>query len=1135
MREMLDSLRYYWRTNLAVMLAAAVATAVLTGALLVGDSVRGSLRDLTLDRLGAVDQALLSEGFFSEDLGERLEESAAEVDAVPAILLQGGVTAPDLGTRASKVNIQGVEESFGALYEGDAAAALVLDRAQGQAFPPVVINEALRAELGAEVGSQLLLQLARPSDVPRESLMGSTEPADVVQRLRVQVRSVLPDRGPGRFGLMPHQSLPLVAYVPLADLQRSLGQRGRINALLLAGGGEALADEVRRSLEVEDLGLVIEAIGDHAVAVGSRELVLRAPVEAAIGRAVSGLGARSMEVSTYLANRTWPRELGSAEAALEAGRLLPYSTITGLELPPPERLGGPAMGSLVGLDGDPIRELMPGEILLNEWAADDLEVETGDSVVVETWEVGEREELTTRTATFEVAGIVAMDGLGADPELTPDFPGVSDARDMSDWEPTFPVDLGLIRERDEEYWDLYRGAPKLFVGVETARELWGSRFGEITSVRVELPAGGEEALRGRLLAEIDPRAAGLSVLPVKARGLAAAKGTTDFGGLFIGFSLFLIVAACLLVALFFRLGTERRGREIGIRLAIGERVRRVRRGLLAEGALLAAIGGVLGLALAVGYGAAMVWGLRTLWVGAVGAPFLELHVGSLSLAIGYGASLLVVVLAIWRAVGREASRPPVALLKGARRDAESAGRSSRARWVALGGLLLAAALWGASFAVAESSASALFFGVGALLLVAGLAAVSLWIGRPSQSLISSGGVEGVTRMARANASLNPGRSLLSVALVASACFVIVAVGAYGHRFGGDERDRDTGGGGFQWIAESNVPIFHELASEEGRFELGMDAESSAAIAGSTILPFRVLAGDDVSCLNLYQPQSPKVLGVPDEMIERGGFVFQGLAADGEELENPWRLLEQDLGEGVIPAFGDYNSVLWILKSGLGEDVILEDELGGVVRLRLVGLLRKSVFQSELLVAEDRLVEHFPSAAGYRTFLVETPPGREEEVASALEGGLDDYGMDVTGVGQRIQSFQAVENTYLATFQLLGGLGLLLGTVGLAVILLRNVLERAGELATLRAIGFRRATLAWTVVAENGLLLVLGIVLGALAALAAVSPHLRGDHALVPWGSLAATLLAVALVGTLACLVAVRRAIRLDLLASLRGE
>ncbi|HVS15825.1 MAG TPA: FtsX-like permease family protein [Thermoanaerobaculia bacterium] len=1138
---MLDSLRYYWRTNVAVALAAAVATAVLTGALLVGDSVRGSLRELTLDRLGAIDEALLSEGFFPSDLSALLAADpafgGAGARAVSAILLQGGAVAPDSGARSSRVNIQGVDEGFAALY-ADAVDALRLDREEGQAFPSVVVNQALRDELGVEVGDQILLQLARPSDVPRESLLGSTEPSDLVQRLRVQVRAVLPDRGPGRFGLMPHQSLPFVAYVALADLQRALGQRGRVNALLLAGDGDPsspasgaspLAGLVRRALRVEDLGLEIREV-DGGLAVSSRELVLRPPVEEAVHRAAAGLGVAAMDVSTYLANRTWPNALGDAEAALAAGRLLPYSTVTALESPPPAGLG-----ELVGTDGVVLPPLGAGEIVVNAWAAEDLGAQLGDRLTLEYWEVGEREELIARTATFELVGIAALEGLGADPALTPDFPGVSDADDMSEWDPTFPVDLGLIRDRDERYWDEHRGAPKLFVAEQDGRRLWGSRFGEVSSVRLPLAPAEADRLRAALLAELDPRAAGISVLPVKAQGLAAAKGATNFGGLFLGFSLFLIVAAALLVALFFRLGTERRAREIGIRLAIGTPVHRVRRGLLAEGAALAGLGGLLGLALAIAYGAALVWGLRTLWVGAMGTPFLELHVGSASLAIGYLASLLVVLVAIWRAVGREAHRPVIALLKGARRDDAAIRAPRRARRVAVAAAVLAALLWGASLLVPESSAAWLFFAVGALLLVAGLAAVAVWIARPSRTLIDSGGVEGVARLARANASLNAGRSLLSVALVASACFVIVAVGAYGHRFGADPRDRDTGGGGFQWIAEADVPIYHDLSSADGRFELGLDEERSAALEGSTFVPFRVLDGDDVSCLNLYQPQRPRLLGVPPELIERGGFVFQGLIDEGRELANPWTLLERDLGADVIPAFGDYNSVLWILKSGLGRDIVLEDELGGVVRLRLVGLLRKSVFQGELLVAGRRLAERFPSATGFRTFLVETPPGREREAAAALEAGLVGFGLDVTGVAQRIQSYQAVENTYLATFQLLGGLGLLLGTVGLAVILLRNVLERAGELATLRAVGFRRRTLAWTVVAENALLLLTGIGLGAAAALAAVSPHLRGGHALVPWGSLALTLAAVAAVGTLACVLAVRSAMRLDLLAGLRSE
>ena len=66
------SLRFYWRTNLAILLGIIVGTAVIGGALIVGDSVRGSLRELTLRRLGKVDYAVTGGRFFREDLADRL-------------------------------------------------------------------------------------------------------------------------------------------------------------------------------------------------------------------------------------------------------------------------------------------------------------------------------------------------------------------------------------------------------------------------------------------------------------------------------------------------------------------------------------------------------------------------------------------------------------------------------------------------------------------------------------------------------------------------------------------------------------------------------------------------------------------------------------------------------------------------------------------------------------------------------------------------------------------------------------------------------------------------------------------------------------------------------------------------------
>ncbi|HUP21668.1 MAG TPA: FtsX-like permease family protein [Thermoanaerobaculia bacterium] len=1190
---MRDTLRYYWRSHVAVVAGATVATAVLTGALLVGDSVRGSLRELALDRLGEIDHALLAEGFFREEL-------ARSTGGVPVVLLQGAAVSPGTGLRASGVNVLGIDGDYAALYPEVDAGSLDLSRAEGQFFPSVVINTTLQRELGVAEGDQVLLRLGRPADVPRETLMGSTEASDVVQTLRVAVRSVIPDRGPGRFGLALHQSVQRNAFLPLADLQRALDQQGRVNGSLYraiegtaiggtlsstADGGQTAAAArealLREHLALDDLG--VEAVeSDSVVVVRSREILLRPALEEAVRDFARDQGLAQLRVSTYLANLT-RRVLDDSPDGTPSFRdgtpspelYLPYSTITALSSPLPE--GG---GQLLLVDGTPAPDLGEGEVFVNEWAARDLGVRAGDRVTVTYWEVGEREELTPRDETLRVAGVVRLSGLGADRGLAPDFPGVADAGSMSEWDPTFPVDLGLIRDRDEEYWDRWGAAPKLFVAEEVGRRLWGNdRFGALTEIRLvaqSVPATAEATddseapreepaaelasqLRDRLAGDLPLRAAGLSVVPLRSEALDAGQGATDFAGLFVGFSLFLIVSAILLVALFFRLGVERRVREIGLRLAIGEGTRRVTRGLLAEGASLAALGAALGAGAAVAYAAAMVFGLRTLWAGAVGGADLRLFVAAPTLILGALGSLLVVLVTLAVGLRQLARRPVVPLLRGevsGRTAGEARGRTAReARgrtageaprvrrlriWF-LSFLSIAAGLFAGSFAVDSARAAPLFFGLGAALLAAGLSGF-LWLlarhahdAQGAGALLGAGRWRRVAAMAAANLTLYPGRSLLSVSLVASATFVIVAVGAYGHDFRHSPRDRSSGTGGFQLVAESDVALFHDLGTPQGRAELGFDDEEGEPIAASTVMPFRLLPGDDVSCLNLYRPQQPRLLGVPRELIERGGFSFQQVLSDGAADEEPWRLLEQDLGPDVVPAIGDFNSVTWILHSGIGDEIVVEDDAGRPLRLRIVGLLRKSLFQSELLVSEAAFLRHFPTRSGYRFFLVDAPPGREEEVAMALEGKLDDFGFDASSAAERLQSYQAVENTYLATFQTLGGLGLLLGTFGLAVILVRNVLERVSELATLRALGYRRATLGWLVFAENALLLLAGLTLGTLAALVAVAPHLASGGALVPWATLSITLGLVAVIGLAASAAAVRQVLRAPLLPALRAE
>lgn len=1127
------SLTHFWQVHLAVVAGAAVTTAVLSGALLVGDSVRGSLRDLSLERLGRIDDVLVSTRFFRSELAADLsDESAFVKQAVPAILLGGSAVNANTRSRASRVQIQGIDHRFAALFKpgpGTGQPGLFLPGKQNQVFPPVIINQSLQKELNARVGDPILLSFERPSDIHREFLFGREQ---TVQTLRLTLTHVIPDRGMGRFGLWSHQGLPPNAFVSLPVLQKTLGQRGRVNAILASRRDEHtrpqdLQAALSRVLHPDDIGLVFCEQPDY-FSIESTQFILKPDIVTTIKTLASTHRTPCLPVLTYLAN------------TISAGdREIPYSTITALNYGAAEKNTASApFGTFKLTDGSPVPQLGEDEILLNAWAANDLGVRVEDRIELTYFLVGPGAQLFTRRASFRLKATVALEGIATDPKLTPAFPGIQDADNMSAWKAPFPVDLSRIRSRDEAYWDAFGATPKAFVSEETGQRLWRSRFGTISAVWIGASPGLDVSttlanFQADLLRKIRPEQVGLEFQPVKAQGLSAASGATDFSMLFIGFSQFLIVSAALLVGLLFRLGVEQRTGEVGILLASGYPLAAIRRRFLSEAAILAGSGGLLGLAGAAFYAWLMIVGLRTWWVSAVGTPFLSLYITPSSLALGYLISTAVVLFSIWRTVRRLGSLPVRALLEGATTlDRSASGR--RPQIYAFASLGLAVALTVAGLAADTTASVGLFFGSGAFLLIAGLSFAALWFRRAQKEKDAPFGVARIARIGIRNSARHPGRSLLCAALIGCACFVIVTVGANrrAEPSGRTILGKNAGTGGFALVAQSDIPLHHDLNTETGRFELGFSEADAETLNRAQILPFRALPGEDVSCLNLYRPQTPRILGVPDELIRRGGFRFQQTT---EEIDNPWELLEQDLEPGVIPAIGDFNSVVWILHLGLGEDILLHNSAGEEVKLRLVGLLQTSIFQSELLISESNFLKHFSNQSGYRYFLAQTPPENVEHLSAILESRLRNFGYDATSTTQKLAGYQAVENTYLSTFQTLGGLGLVLGTIGLGIILLRNVMERRGELATLRAFGFRRSTLSTMLLAENGFLLLIGLLIGALSALLAVAPHLMVPGVSVPWTSLLLTLALVFLIGILSSAAAACLAMRTPLLPALKRE
>jgi ABC-type antimicrobial peptide transport system permease subunit len=976
------------------------------------------------------------------------------------------------------------------------------------------------------------------------------------ETLRLTVSKVLSAEQLGEFSLQPQQAAVRVIFVPLKLLQKELGLGNKVNVMLIseAGGQNAssatsrlavLNQILKSTVRLEDYSLKLRAVeAQQAISLerGST-LIDDALAEKARG-AASHYSLQASPILSYLANRI----------TLE-GKSIPYSLVSAVDEKTFAVLRSGERAALRASFSAP--ELPP--IILNEWAARDLGAAPGKKISLEYYNWHEDGRLETKTADFYLAAVTPIAGIAADRDLVPDYPGISESPSLADWDPPFPVDLKLIRNQDEDYWKQYRTTPKAFIPLSKGQELWQSRFGKLTSIRFragfgggvdpESPKGGTPnllvALRADLQSRLDPAQMGLSVTPVRAQGLEASRGATDFGEYFLYFSFFLVISALLLAALFFKLGIEQRLREIGTLQAIGFSASKIRRIFLAEGMLLSLAGSLIGIAGAVAYGYLILLGLRTWWVDAVGTTLLTLHVSTISLALGgAGGMVAALICIVWtlRRLGRASTRN---LLSGSGVWNEATTRLSSSPHIRISRsprLFIAIALTVLATAILLAAAlhligqTAGFFGGGGLLLVALLFYQSTWLRKPRWRAIHGSGWPAVSRMGFRNTTYRPSRSVLCITLIALSTFIIVAVDAFRRNDRKASHDRKSGSGGFPLMAESLLPLVHDPNTRDGREALNIGSETgSASLANVTLARFRLRPGDDASCLNLYAPGNPRILGATEQFISSTRFAFQNsLANSNEEKTNPWLLLNRELDQGAVPVIADANSLTYVLHKKLGDELVLTRN-EGPVRVRFVGALADSVFQSELVMSEKNFLRLFPDQPGYRFFLIDAPEHDLSTVTATLEDRLADYGFDVVSTGERLANFHRVENTYLSTFQMLGGLGLILGTLGMAAVLLRNVFERRKELALLRAVGYNSTHFTTMVFAENALLLFLGLATGAICALLAIAPVFFDRGGRLPNISLGFLLLAVLLSGLAASLIATWAALRSPLLPALRAE
>ncbi len=240
--------------------------------MIVGDSIRASLRQLTIDRLGKIDYAISGPRFFHEQFADAFskvaqsEEKLAQpqwAPSVPAIVMQSGLQLKS-GTkfrRAGKVNVYGFDQRAWPLIETNDIAL--------PAGSHVILNSRAAAAIDAKVGDEVTLWIELPSAIPRDTLLGNKD--NDSQEITLKVSAIAPDSsGLGRLGLQPTQSLPLNAFVDLHVLQERLGleevrpsrrdpngRPARVNAMFVnsesatssiaSPGSETLSEIIQRS------------------------------------------------------------------------------------------------------------------------------------------------------------------------------------------------------------------------------------------------------------------------------------------------------------------------------------------------------------------------------------------------------------------------------------------------------------------------------------------------------------------------------------------------------------------------------------------------------------------------------------------------------------------------------------------------------------------------------------------------------------------------------------------------------------------------------------------------------------------------------------------------------------------------
>jgi len=1013
------------------MFGVAISTAVLTGALIIGDSVTFSLEQSTFYRLGRTTHVVSTvDRFFRSKLGEELAKKG-ELVVAPAIIMEGMAVADGGSERVNKVQIVGINDGFEKISETPAFLRLSGDE--------VIISSNLAGRLQLKKGDSFLVRIKKASLIPLNAPFVSD--AETSVSFHAIVKNIVDQNTMGFFNLKNAQTAPYNLFFSLNKLNDLMKFDGKANHLLISSqkqNTQTINSLLESCYLAEDAGLIVKEIPlTNEIQITSERVFIDDQIIKAFQPFKD-----SHPILTYFANSL---EVG--------GKSTPYSFVSTID----------------------DNNLKNNDIIINNWVADDLKVKPGDSITVKYYEIGPLRQLIVKGSMFVIKEVVPIEGRYTDKELMPNLPGMSDAGNCRDWKAGVPINLESIRDKDEAYWKQYKGTPKAFISLKKAHQLWANRFGNYTAIRIGEKSFSEKEYRALFKASVKPLDLGVVVTAVRDNGLIAARNGLDFSQLFLGLSFFLFIAALILTALLFLLNLQNRQTQLGTLLMLGFTRNQIRKLLLSEGLIIALTGALFGLLIAILYTKLIFVALNSLWWEVVRTSVLEINIKVATLIIGLVISVFISIFTILFSLNRSFKRQAVEL----QRQQDQPGKpwiSSVKNIVMAVSLACAIGLVAFQLTFSNHSDASLFFLSGGLLLIGLLLFTDHMFQRSRHSTENNFSIRTLNQR---NRSQNLSRSMTVIVLFALGTFLVVSTGANRQDLLSDANDKMSGTGGFQYIAETSVPVLHSLNDKDRRLKEGITSEFIAA-------QFSKMDGDDASCLNLNRVSNPSILGAdPDLLKERFNFAVKSPEIEGD---NVWEMLNAPLNKGVVPAIADQTVIQWGLGKNIGDTLNYRNEHGDTLKLKLIAGLSPSVFQGYVLISNVNFLKNFPTSSGSNFFLIDVPKVNAEKTGEELRNIFRDYGWEMTTTVQRLMEFNSVTNTYLSIFLALGALGLILGTVGLAVVLARTILERKKEIAMMQSLGFTQKQIIILLIREYLVLLTWGILIGFISAVIVVLPN-----------------------------------------------